>query len=27
MMIPGYQGPKEMAAMLDAHQTATKTGG
>lgn len=27
MMIPGYQGPKEMASMLDAHQTATKTGG
>jgi thiol:disulfide interchange protein DsbC len=27
MMIPGYQGPKEMAAMLDAHQAATKAGG
>jgi thiol:disulfide interchange protein DsbC len=26
-MIPGYQGPKEMAAMLDAHQAATKAGG
>ncbi|NIH15675.1 bifunctional protein-disulfide isomerase/oxidoreductase DsbC [Serratia symbiotica] len=27
MMIPGYQGPKEMAAMLGAHQVATKVGG
>lgn len=27
MMIPGYQGPKEMAAMLGANQVATKTGG
>ncbi|MBF1996028.1 bifunctional protein-disulfide isomerase/oxidoreductase DsbC [Serratia symbiotica] len=27
MMIPGYQGPKEMAAMLGANQVATKAGG
>lgn len=27
MMIPGYQGPKELAAMLNAHQAAMKTGG
>jgi thiol:disulfide interchange protein DsbC len=27
MMIPGYHGPKEMAAMLGAHQFATKAGG
>jgi len=27
MMIPGYQGPKEMAIMLSAHQVATKAGG
>ncbi|GAA3582174.1 bifunctional protein-disulfide isomerase/oxidoreductase DsbC [Gibbsiella greigii] len=27
MMIPGYQGPKELAAILNAHQAAMKTGG
>ncbi|MGL6020778.1 MAG: bifunctional protein-disulfide isomerase/oxidoreductase DsbC [Gibbsiella quercinecans] len=27
MMIPGYQGPKELAAMLNEHQAAMKTGG
>lgn len=27
MVVPGYQGPKEMLAMLDAHQASLKTGG
>ncbi|MEH0834912.1 bifunctional protein-disulfide isomerase/oxidoreductase DsbC [Pectobacterium cacticida] len=27
MVVPGYQGPKEMLAMLEAHQAAQKTGG
>ncbi|NIG98413.1 MAG: bifunctional protein-disulfide isomerase/oxidoreductase DsbC [Serratia symbiotica] len=27
IMIPGYQGPKEMAAMLGGNQVATKAGG
>lgn len=26
-LIPGYQGPKEMKQLLDAHQKMTKTGG
>ncbi|PWC12033.1 bifunctional protein-disulfide isomerase/oxidoreductase DsbC [Brenneria roseae subsp. americana] len=27
MVVPGYQGPKEMLAMLDAHKASLKTGG
>ncbi|MEE3651150.1 MULTISPECIES: bifunctional protein-disulfide isomerase/oxidoreductase DsbC [unclassified Brenneria] len=27
MIVPGYQGPQEMLAMLDAHKASKKTGG
>ncbi|MBQ4772940.1 bifunctional protein-disulfide isomerase/oxidoreductase DsbC [Pectobacterium carotovorum subsp. carotovorum] len=27
MVVPGYQGPKEMLAMLEAHKASKKTGG